>query len=275
MVDYLLLAGVELFTESNAEFLAETLEGLKVLLVLVLGLDLGLDTYSDEPCEFMTVSQSHDKMQGKIWGCAPSKTRTAVGKSLTRRAALRAAERTSTEGTRSLDDYKTENQVDILDTVEFLLESIALQAHQEITANRIEPLLSLFEARSRLVAGSMAGWLGWHTWQRTPRLRNAILITLSLSRTVFQTMIQIIVRLYNLKLYTIVFLYGSEGETRLSSIYIATKVELYVNQAALDKHRAAPYFQDLIKKAPELLGKPLELKVGSELLQESAQVVRV
>lgn len=40
-------------------------------------------------------------------------------------------------------------------------------------------------------------------------------------------MIQIIVRLYNLKLYTIVFLYGSEGETRLSSIYIATKVELY------------------------------------------------
>lgn len=48
-----------------------------------------------------------------------------------------------------------------------------------------------------------------------------------------------------------------------------------MNQAALDKHRAAPYFQDLIKKAPELLGKPLELKVGSELLQESAQVVRV
>lgn len=42
--------------------------------------------------------------------------------------------------------------------------------HQEITANRIEPLLSLFEARSRLVAGSMAGWLGWHTWQRTPRM---------------------------------------------------------------------------------------------------------
>jgi hypothetical protein len=49
----------------------------------------------------------------------------------------------------------------------------------------------------------------------------------------------------------------------------------YLNQAALDKHRAAPYFQDLIKKAPELLGGPLELKVGNELLQGSAQVVRL
>ncbi|KAB8073278.1 hypothetical protein BDV29DRAFT_175799 [Aspergillus leporis] len=52
-------------------------------------------------------------------------------------------------------------------------------------------------------------------------------------------------------------------------------VERYLNQAALDKHRAAPYFQDLIKKAPELLGGPLELKVGNELLQGSAQVVRL
>ena len=68
MVDYLLLAGVELFTESNAEFLAETLEGLEVLLVLVLGLDLGLDTYSDEGCEFMTVSQSHAKCRGRDGG---------------------------------------------------------------------------------------------------------------------------------------------------------------------------------------------------------------
>lgn len=80
MVDYLLLAGVELFTESNAEFLAETLEGLKILLVLVLGLDLGLDTYSNEPCEFMTDShkvminagedmgKAHPRRHGQRWG---------------------------------------------------------------------------------------------------------------------------------------------------------------------------------------------------------------
>ncbi|KAE8154244.1 hypothetical protein BDV25DRAFT_121856 [Aspergillus avenaceus] len=52
-------------------------------------------------------------------------------------------------------------------------------------------------------------------------------------------------------------------------------VERYVNQAALDKHMASPYFQDLIKKAPELLGKPLDIKVGSELLPASAQVIRI
>lgn len=39
----LLLAGVELFPESNAELLAEGVEGLEVLLVLLLVLDLGLD----------------------------------------------------------------------------------------------------------------------------------------------------------------------------------------------------------------------------------------
>lgn len=39
------LLGVELLTESNTQLLAETLKGLKVLLVLLLGLDLGLDTY--------------------------------------------------------------------------------------------------------------------------------------------------------------------------------------------------------------------------------------
>ncbi|OQD65172.1 hypothetical protein PENPOL_c006G05195 [Penicillium polonicum] len=52
-------------------------------------------------------------------------------------------------------------------------------------------------------------------------------------------------------------------------------VERYANQAALDKHHAAPYFQELIKKAPALLAKPLELKVGSQLLQDSAQVARL
>ncbi|KGO64630.1 Dimeric alpha-beta barrel [Penicillium italicum] len=52
-------------------------------------------------------------------------------------------------------------------------------------------------------------------------------------------------------------------------------VERYANQAALDKHHAAPYFQELVKKAPALLAKPFDLKVGSHLLQDSAQVVRL
>lgn len=39
----LLVFGVQLLAESNAELLAETLESLNVLLVLLLGLDLGLD----------------------------------------------------------------------------------------------------------------------------------------------------------------------------------------------------------------------------------------
>ena len=49
----------------------------------------------------------------------------------------------------------------------------------------------------------------------------------------------------------------------------------YANQAALDKHRAAPYFQELIKRAPALLAKPLALKVGTHLLPNSAQVARL
>ncbi|KAB8234791.1 hypothetical protein ETB97_001805 [Aspergillus alliaceus] len=73
----------------------------------------------------------------------------------------------------------------------------------------------------------------------------------------------------------------NEPETLVYYAYADAKkeeiivVERYVNQAALDKHRGSPYFQDLIKKAPELLGKPLELKLGNELLQDSAQVVRM
>lgn len=46
-VTCLLLAGVELFPESNAELLAERVEGLEVLLVLLLVLDLGLDALED------------------------------------------------------------------------------------------------------------------------------------------------------------------------------------------------------------------------------------
>lgn len=38
------LVGVELFPESDAQFLTETVEVLEVLLVLLLVLDLGLDT---------------------------------------------------------------------------------------------------------------------------------------------------------------------------------------------------------------------------------------
>lgn len=41
---YLGLLGVELLAESDAELLAQTLEVLEVLLVLLVGLDLGLDT---------------------------------------------------------------------------------------------------------------------------------------------------------------------------------------------------------------------------------------
>ncbi|KAJ5505675.1 hypothetical protein LT330_001681 [Penicillium expansum] len=52
-------------------------------------------------------------------------------------------------------------------------------------------------------------------------------------------------------------------------------VERYTNQAALDKHHAAPYLQELIKKAPALLAKPSEVKAGAHLLQDSAQVVRL
>lgn len=42
----LLLLGVQLFPESNAQLLAQTLELLEILLVLVLALDLGLDAYT-------------------------------------------------------------------------------------------------------------------------------------------------------------------------------------------------------------------------------------
>lgn len=42
----LLLLGVQLFPESNAQLLAQTLELLEVLLVLVGALDLGLDAYT-------------------------------------------------------------------------------------------------------------------------------------------------------------------------------------------------------------------------------------
>ncbi|OQE39900.1 hypothetical protein PENCOP_c006G00024 [Penicillium coprophilum] len=52
-------------------------------------------------------------------------------------------------------------------------------------------------------------------------------------------------------------------------------VERYVNQEALDKHRAAPYFQEFIRDAPTLLAKPFELKSGRNLLQDSAQVIRL
>lgn len=47
----LCLFRVELLAESNAQLLAKTLEGLEILLVLVLVLNLGLDTCSQ--CEYV------------------------------------------------------------------------------------------------------------------------------------------------------------------------------------------------------------------------------
>lgn len=99
MVDYLLLAGVELFTESNAEFLAETLEGLKVLLVLVLGLDLGLDTLEDTDSGGEVVDAASGPESG---GEDLNGRDEIVGKAVVQVAL-------------ELED--------ILDTVEFLLES--------------------------------------------------------------------------------------------------------------------------------------------------------
>lgn len=88
-----LVLRVELLPQSDAKLLPQTVQFLEILVVLVLVLDLGLDTCTN--CRL-------DYRDAVIAGwSAPSKIRTAVGKSFTRRAARRAAARTSTEGTRS------------------------------------------------------------------------------------------------------------------------------------------------------------------------------
>lgn len=55
----LLLLGVQLFPESNTQFLTETIKALEVLFVLLLVLNLGLDTYSRR--EFLVDTR------GTIW----------------------------------------------------------------------------------------------------------------------------------------------------------------------------------------------------------------
>lgn len=55
----LLLLGVQLFPESNTQFLTETIKVLEVLFILLLVLNLGLDTYSRR--EFLVDTR------GTIW----------------------------------------------------------------------------------------------------------------------------------------------------------------------------------------------------------------
>lgn len=99
---------VQVLLQLDAKLLAQRLELLEVLLVLLLVLDLGLDAcrwwfealangtvrlYVDvDVCYSFSLSAKYD---------VPSKIRTAVGKSLTLRAALSAAVHTEGEGTRS------------------------------------------------------------------------------------------------------------------------------------------------------------------------------
>lgn len=91
--------GVQVLLQLDAQFLAQGLELLEVLLVLLLVLNLGLDAYGKP------VSMSSASMCLCVPVCTarfvPSKIRTAVGKSLTLRAALSAAVQTPGEGTRS------------------------------------------------------------------------------------------------------------------------------------------------------------------------------
>lgn len=91
----LLVLGVEFLLERDTELSSESLESLEILLILAFVLDLGADTCVDELVGLIIDIDELEEYD------EPSKTRTAVGKSLTRRAARRAAERTSTEGTRS------------------------------------------------------------------------------------------------------------------------------------------------------------------------------
>lgn len=90
------MLGVEVLLEGDAELLAEGLELLEVLVVLALGVDLGLDA-----CGLLVHHRGKWHVAGRCGFDVPSKMRTAVAKSLTRRAALRAAAMTEGEGTRS------------------------------------------------------------------------------------------------------------------------------------------------------------------------------
>ena len=109
LLDTLRLLGIKVLLEGDAELLTKGLELSKVLLVLALVLNLGLDAYSNVSGLFhirLLMCISRMEKEGPKEGLirvnlVPSKTRTAVGKSLTLLAALRAAARTEGEGTRS------------------------------------------------------------------------------------------------------------------------------------------------------------------------------
>jgi hypothetical protein len=96
------LLGIHVLLEHDAELLAQRLELSQVLLVLALVLDLGLDACLGGQSVSVRTCGSSSGGYVPHWGVVvPSKTRTAVGKSLTLRAARRAADRTAGEGTRS------------------------------------------------------------------------------------------------------------------------------------------------------------------------------
>jgi hypothetical protein len=86
--------GVHGLSELDAKLFPDALELGEVLVVLALVLDLCLDAWKERVCQ-------HVVGVGEVWDDAPSKILTAVGKSLTLRAALRAATMTEGAGTKS------------------------------------------------------------------------------------------------------------------------------------------------------------------------------
>lgn len=99
---------VQVLLQLDTKLLAQRLELLEVLLVLLLVLDLGLDACwwwfealanGTCVCTLMLDVGYSSSLSAKY--DVPSKIRTAVGKSLTLRAALSAAVHTEGEGTRS------------------------------------------------------------------------------------------------------------------------------------------------------------------------------
>ncbi len=87
------LLRVQVLLQINAQFFPKRFEITQVFIVLALIFDFGLDACVAGMSFF-------EQGNGKV-SHAPSKTRTAVGKSLTRLAALRAAVMTEGDGTRS------------------------------------------------------------------------------------------------------------------------------------------------------------------------------
>ena len=87
------LLGIQLFLQIDTQFFSKRFEIAQVLIVLALVLDFGFNTCEPEVSVL-------EKTKAEV-NYAPSKTRTAVGKSLTLLAALRAAVMTEGDGTRS------------------------------------------------------------------------------------------------------------------------------------------------------------------------------